>query len=67
MQQKDVICVSASRSCGSLDTGVIGLSFKISTSTRNVRNASSFRRRSPTNEYKILLIERISLSQTPPC
>ena len=59
--------VSASKSCGSLDTEVIGLSFKIfSTSTKNVRKASSLRTRSPMNEGKILLIEPLSLSQTPP-
>lgn len=59
--------VSASKSCGSLDTSVISLSFKIvSSSTRNVCYASSFKRRSPTNEYKILVMKRMSLPQTPP-
>ena len=52
--------VSACKSCGSLYTGVIGLSFKIySTPTRNVLNTSLFKRSSPTNESKILLMERI--------
>lgn len=59
--------VSASKSCGLLDTGVMGLSFRIfSTSTRNVLKVSSLSRHSPTSEYKILLTERMSLSQTPP-
>ena len=60
-------CVSASKSCGSLDTEVIGLSFKIfSIATKSVRKPSSLRSRSSINEYKILLIELMSLSQTPP-
>ena len=55
--------VSAFKSCWSLDTKVIGLSFKIfSTSTKSVHKASSLSSRSPINECKILLINHISLS-----
>ena len=55
------------KSGGSLDTEIIGLSFKIfSISTENVHKVSSLRSRSPINEYNILLIELMSLSQTPP-
>ena len=55
------------KSGGSLDTEIIGLSFKIfSISTENVHKVSSLRSRSPINEYKILLVELMSLSQTPP-
>ena len=59
--------VSALKSCESLNTEIIGQSFKISsTSTKNVRETLSLRSRSPINECKILLIKRISLSHTPP-
>ena len=62
-----VFGVSAFKSCWSLDTKVIGLSFKIfSISTKSIHKASSLSSRSPINEYKILLINHISLSYTPP-
>ena len=58
--------VSASKSCRSLDTEVIGLSFRIfSNSAKDVCKASSFRSRSSINECKIPLIKHISLSHTP--
>ena len=62
-----VFGVSAFKSCWSLDTKVIGLSFKIfSISTKSIHKASSLSSRSPINEYKILLINHISLSYTLP-